>query len=166
MPRCVVAHIVKTDPYEELVAGVYWLRHPPGERHERICRKLHASVAAVLEAVSELQRLEVRELIQLRPGIEVRPDLTLVERETGQPWLVAEVVNRDDHRPDTVVKKAIYEEIQVPRLWMIDPRYDNVEVYARNEYGLALGRILALRDVLDEPRLPGFNVSMEELFGG
>ena len=27
------------------------------------------------------------------------------------------------------MKKQIYEDLNLPRLWMIDPRYNNVEVY-------------------------------------
>ena len=63
-----------------------------------------------------------------------------------------------------MIKKQIYEEIKVPRLWIIDPRYDNVEVYHSNEYGLALKEILAGRDVLAEKLLPEFQVVVAELF--
>jgi len=73
-------------------------------------------------------------------------------------------VSSDDHRNDTVVKKQIYEEIKVPRLWMIDPRYDNVEVYQTTEYGLKLIHILAGREVLSEKLLPEFQLSVAELF--
>ena len=64
---------------------------------------------------------------------------------TGKLWLAAEIVNSEDHRADTFIKKQIYEEIRLPRLWMIDPRYDNVEVYHSGEYGLVLKSILAGR---------------------
>ena len=57
----------------------------------------------------------------------VRPDLALVTAATGKAWLVAEIIDSADHRPDTVLKKAIYEDFKVPRVWMVDPRYDNVE---------------------------------------
>ena len=38
---------------------------------------------------------------------------------------------------------------------MIDPRYDNVEVYHSNEYGLILKGILAGHELLTEKLLPG-----------
>ncbi len=47
---------------------------------------------------------------------------------------------------------------------MVDPRYDNVEVYHGGEYGLALKEILALRDILTEPLLPAFQYPVAELF--
>ena len=81
-------------------------------------------------------------------------------------WLVAEVVSSDDHHADTVDKKAIYEELKLPRLWMVDPRYDNVEVYHGTPYGLTLKKVLAGRDLLTEGLLPGFQYPIHELFAG
>ena len=83
---------------------------------------------------------------------------------SGKLWLAAEVVSSEDHRPDTVIKKQIYEEIRLPRLWMIDPRYDNVEVYHASQYGLILKHILSKRETLTETLLPEFQISVEELF--
>jgi hypothetical protein len=92
------------------------------------------------------------------------PDLALVAVATGKAWLAAEIVSADDHAPDTVIKKQIYEEMRLPRLWMIDPRYDNVEVYHCNEYGLVLKSILAGHELLTEKLLPEFQLTMTELF--
>ena len=52
-------------------------------------------------------------------------------------------------------KKTIYEELRLPRVWMVDPRYDNVEVYHGTQYGLTLKRVLAVRELLTEALLPG-----------
>ena len=54
--------------------------------------------------------------------------------------------------------------MKLPRLWMIDPRYDNVEVYHSNEYGLILKGILAGGEILSEKLLPEFQVTISELF--
>src|SRR5262249_61621213 len=92
------------------------------------------------------------------------PDLALVTVATNKLWLAAEIVSSDDHAPDTVVKKQIYEELKLPRLWMLDPRYDNVEVYHANAYGLILKAILAGSELLEEKLLPEFQISIAELF--
>jgi Uma2 family endonuclease len=89
-----------------------------------------------------------------------------VTAATHKLWLVAEVISSDDHHPDTVAKKMIYEEFKVPRVWMIDPRYDNVEVYHSTQYGMSLKQILAGREFLVEPLLPGFKQAIHELFAG
>ncbi len=151
--------------YEEILEGERLLRHPPGERHEAICARLHAALANALAGSGTSRLMAVRSVVQFSPGTLLRPDLTLLTVATGRPWLVVEVVSAGDHQPDTVVKKDCYERVRVPRLWVIDPRYDNVEVYNGGPYGLALRSILAQRDVLTDQLLPGFAFKIFELFG-
>ena len=83
---------------------------------------------------------------------------------TGKLWLAVEIISREDHHVDTVVKKELYEKIRVPRLWMVDPRYDNVEIYHSMEFGLALKGILAGSEVLAEALIPEFQIVVAELF--
>ena len=47
---------------------------------------------------------------------------------------------------------------------MIDPRYDNIEVYHGTEYGLVLKGILAGREILSEKLLPEFQLAITDLF--
>ena len=54
--------------------------------------------------------------------------------------------------------------MRLPRLWMVDPRYDNVEVYHSNEYGLILKSILAGHELLTERLLPEFELTIKALF--
>jgi Uma2 family endonuclease len=153
-----------SEPYEEQIEGETFLRRPPGARHETICGRLHARVQAGLEGTSASRLFAPRTAIQLSRETRVCPDLALVTAATNKLWLAAEIVSSEDHNPDTVIKKAIYEEMSLARLWMIDPRYDNVEVYHGSQYGLALKEILALREVLTEPLLPSFQYVIAELF--
>jgi len=96
----------------------------------------------------------------------LRPDLALVTAVTGKLFLAVEVISRDDHQTDTVTKKEIYEQIRVPRLWMVDPRYDNVEIYHSFEFGLKLHGILAGKEVLIDRLIPQFQMTVADLFGG
>ncbi|HLX68115.1 MAG TPA: Uma2 family endonuclease, partial [Verrucomicrobiae bacterium] len=121
---------------------------------------VHSSVADL----ASTQLLAPRSEVKLSSGTTVCPDLALVARATGKLWLAIEVVNSDDHHPDTVVKKQLYEEVKLPRLWIVDPRYDNVEVYHGNEYGLMLKGILAGREALTEKLIPEFQLTIAELF--
>ena len=153
-----------SSPYEEIVEGETLLRFAPSARHEKICALLHAAIAGSLTSVSTSRQLSPRSIVQLTSGTLVRPDLALLTAATGKVWLAAEIVSSDDHHTDTVTKKSIYEEINVPRLWMIDPRYDNLEVYHGTPYGLALKGILAGRDVLRESLIPQFQLKISDLF--
>jgi Uma2 family endonuclease len=150
--------------YEEIVEGESIIRSAPGTRHEQICALLHARISAGLTANSPARILAPRSIVQLSAGVMLRPDLALVTAASGRIWLAAEIVDSQDHRPDTVLKKGLYEDYNLPRLWMIDPRYNNVELYHSTPYGLALKGILAGRECLQEPLLPSFALTVNELF--
>ena len=47
---------------------------------------------------------------------------------------------------------------------MVDPRYNNVEVYHGTAHGLSLKGILAGRETLTETLLPGLQITMNDLF--
>jgi hypothetical protein len=155
-----------TAPYEEILAGETWLRLPPGPRHEAICARLHTRVGIALGDTAGLRLLEPRTVVQVRAGTLLRPDLALVDAANGRLWLAAEIIHTGDHHVDTVTKKTIYEDVRVPRLWMVDPRYDNVELYATGSFGLALKGILAGLEVLRDDRIPGLDLTIRDLFQG
>ena len=151
-------------PYEELVEGTTMLRPAPPPRHELVCARLHAVMRAGVANFAGTRLLDARSKIRVNRLNEFRPDLALVTAASEKLWLAVEIVSSEDHQWDTVAKKQVYEEARVPRLWMIDPRYDNVEVYHATEFGLALKTILAGRDVLTEKLLPEFQFVVAELF--
>ena len=151
-------------PYEEILEGASLPRSAPGARHEMICDRLHAAMNASVANLGSTQLLVPRTKIQVSRTTAIRPDLALITTATGRLWLAVEIVQTGDHHADTVVKKEIYESIRVPRLWMVDPRYDNVEVYHSTEFGLALKTILAGSEMLSEKLIPEFQFVVAELF--
>jgi Uma2 family endonuclease len=151
-------------PYQETLSGTPLVRKPPGPRHEVICERLHRCVHASVENLQSTRLLPPRSQVRISPTTVVCPDLALVAIATDKLWLAAEIVSSDDHATDTVVKKQIYEDIKLPRLWMVDPRYDNVEIYHATEYGMALKAILAVSEILTEKLLPEFQISITDLF--
>ena len=152
------------DAYQEILYGEKFTRCPPGPHHETICNRLHALLAECLERVVTSRLLPIRDSVELGPRTILRPDLTLITSATGKPWLIGEVIDSEDHHTDTVLKKTIYEECKLPRLWMIDPRYNNVEIYHGTPYGLSLKHILAQRDELTEALIPELHLPIPELF--
>ena len=153
-----------SESYKEILEGTPLTRRAPGARHELICARLHQCVHASVANFTSTRLLAPRSEVQLSAATTVCPDLSLVTVATGKLWLAAEIVSSDDHRTDTVLKKQLYEELKLPRLWMIDPRYDNVEVYHGTQYGLMLKSILAGRELLTENLLPEFQLTIAELF--
>lgn len=150
--------------YEEILDGATLPRTAPGDRHEQICARLHREMAGSINGLSFIQLLPPRTVVQVSRTTTIRPDLALVTTASNKLFLAAEIISRDDHRSDTVVKKELYEKIRVPRLWMIDPRYDNVEVYHSFEFGLQLKGILAGTESLVEKLVPQFQLTVAGLF--
>jgi Uma2 family endonuclease len=153
-------------PYEEILEGATLPRSAPGARHEVICERLHAAMAASVANLGSTQLLAPRTKIQVSRSTMICPDLALITTATGKLWLAIEIVHTGDHHADTVIKKEIYEHARVPRLWMVDPRYDNVEIYHSTEFGLQLKGILAGSEVLAEKLVPEFQFVIAELFAG
>lgn len=151
-------------PYEEILEGESLPRSAPSERHETICQRLHAALNASVANVPSTQLLAPRSKVPVARTTALCPDLALITAATGKLWLAVEIISREDHHADTVVKKEVYEQIRVPRLWMVDPRYDNVEIYHSTEFGLQLKAILAGSEVLAEKLLPEFQISIADLF--
>ncbi len=151
-------------PYEEIFSGTPLIRPPPGARHELICARLHQVMHASVANLASTRLLLPRAQVKLSSDTVVCPDLSLLAAATGKLWLAAEIISPEDHATDTVVKKQLYEDLKLPRLWMIDPRYDNVEIYHASQYGIVLKEILAGGEILTEKLLPEFQISVRELF--
>ena len=153
-----------TGGYEEILEGEAVQRKPPGARHEIIRARLRDLVADAITAATDLKLAATRSLLELSPGDWVHPDLTLIDVAAGSPYLVAEVIDARDHSPDTVVKKRLFETAQIPRVWMIDPRYNNAEIYHATPHGLALRGIFAGSEELTDGRLSQLHVTVDDLF--
>lgn len=153
-----------SQPYEEILEGATLPRSAPGERHELICRRLHREMAAGVNGLASTQLLAPRSRVPVTRTTQLCPDLALVTAASSKLFLAVEIISREDHHADTVTKKEIYEQIRVPRLWMVDPRYDNVEIYHSFEFGLKLHGILAGAEVLADRLLPQFQMVVADLF--
>ena len=136
----------------------------PARGHEQICARLHAAMAASVANLGSTQLLAPRTKIPVSRSTAFCPDLALITAASAKLFLAVEIVQTGDHHADTVIKKEFYEHIRVPRLWMVDPRHDNVEIYHSTEFGLALKGILAGSEILSEKLVPEFQFVISELF--
>lgn len=150
--------------YRETIAGKPLLRPPPRQRHEEVCSRLHEQILPLLANLPWLRILAPREAVEVSPGNVFRPDLTLLRAETSRPWLIAEVVDAADHLPDTVVKKEVFADVRLPRLWVVDPRFANVEVYRASAFGIVLDRILSAHEILEDVELVTLHLPVRMLF--
>ena len=152
------------DPYEELIDGETFIRGPLNAPHELLCARLHSWVASHLPANSVLKLLPRRTTVTLRPGPDICPDLALVRRDNHELYLAAEVLQPGDHHPDTVLKKQVYADCRAPRLWIVDSRYQNVEIYATGTAGFRLEWILASHESLTDAALSAGSYRVADIF--
>lgn len=152
------------DPYEELIDGETFIRGPLNAPHEILCDRLHTWITRHLPANSALRLLPRRSTVTLRPGTDICPDLALVRSDDAQLYLAAEVLQPGDHHPDTVLKKQIYSDCRAPHLWIVDSRYQNVEVYGTTAHGFRLETILACNDSLTDPVVCGAAYPLADIF--
>jgi Uma2 family endonuclease len=87
---------------------------------------------------------------------------------TGAPELVVEVLSRGEQNEqrDRTIKLNVYSRRGALEYWIVDWRLRQVEVYRREEGALRLVATLHEADVLESPVLPGFRLSVAELFVG
>jgi Uma2 family endonuclease len=83
------------------------------------------------------------------------------------PDLCVEIRSPSTWRHDIGAKKRVYEAGGLPELWLVDDLAETVFVYRRSQPGAPTFDIeleLQRDDTLDSPMLPGFALSLEELF--
>lgn len=79
------------------------------------------------------------------------------------PRLVVEILSKGNPKKEMNKKLADYLKANVPLIWYIDPRKNQVAIYSGNETPIILG----VNDILDGGQiLPGFQVPLTELFTG
>lgn len=67
----------------------------------------------------------------------VIPDLSVLCDKTkftdrgyeGIPKLIVEIISPRSVKRDRIEKKALYERMQVPHYWLVDPKNKNIEIY-------------------------------------
>ena len=147
----------------------------PDPPHQRIVVRFVVAFSNWIQAGSE--RGEV--FVPLDIGIDdrnvYRPDVIWYaachshdKRPFAVPDLAIEIRSPSTWRYDTGAKKGGYERAGLPELWLVDDRAPRVLVCRRSapdarSFDTALE--LTRADTLASPRLPGFALPLDELFG-
>jgi len=153
-----------SEPYEEIIEGERYVRFAPSPLHELICERLYTRIRDCITDCSPVKLLPIRSPLKFKQNTTIKPDITLLTLKGLKIWLIVEIIDSADHKIDTVIKKAVYEEIKPPRLWIVDPRYDNIEIYHQTPYGIALQHIHCNKEKITDISLPGFEMTVYDLF--
>jgi Uma2 family endonuclease len=91
----------------------------------------------------------------------------LEKRLDRVPDLCVEIRSPSTWRFDIGEKKRVYEAGGLPELWLVDNKAEQVFVFRRSEPGVDhfdVALELGKGDALGSPQLPGFALSLDELF--
>jgi len=160
----------------EVIEGEIFVSSAPGLRHQLTVHRIQYRIERCLEE-------NPTGILVAGPGVifsdydGVIPDLVYVrnerwdqivtgERFTGAPDLVIEVLSpgSENLRRDRTVKPQLYSRFRVAEYWIVDPEARAIEQYRLGDEGLELAATLTESDLLTTPLLPGFQVSVGELF--
>lgn len=162
--------------YEIIDGDLYGTKHP-GNWHQMVCGNvLMALHGGDLSGEAGMALLALQ-IIFSRDDV-VIPDALWARKERfteirgsdgylhGAPDIVIEVLVEGTATRDRELKLALYNRHQVPEYWIVDWEQRQVEVYRREEEGLALTATLGEGDSLTSPQLPGFTCPASSLFTG
>ncbi len=105
----------------------------------------------------------------------VQPDLVFIPTENqamitddgiiGIPDLMIEIISSSSVLRDRVDKKNLYERLNVKEYWIIDPQYQDVEIYTvqNGRYELYSG-VTMFEGVLKSTVFEGITIDLAELF--
>lgn len=158
-----------------LIQGELVRVSPSAFRSNLVLSTLHAEITLFVRA-HRLGYVSVAEggyLVETNPDTVIAPDIGFVRRtrmprpipERGylpiRPDLVVEVRSPTDERGDIDRKQALYDRIQVPLVWWIDPHRETATIHIPGRSVQRLDRT----GVLDGGNvLPGFTLALSNVF--
>lgn len=149
----------------------------PSRRHQDVLGYLYASMWVLQRAHPELGHPGLEMSVPVDRDNVFVPDLWWTvpahtpgrddNRHSGPPDLVIEVWSPTTWRHDRGRKRAGYEAMGVPELWLVDTPAETIHV-ARRSTAAAIGFDVTFDvvpgDTLTTPLIPGFAVDVTELF--
>jgi Uma2 family endonuclease len=167
----------------ELIGGVLFRVPPPEPPHGRLDARLNASLVSYLVALGRPgEVLHPRELLHPREPIYVgdtylEPDMMYVSRELRERMgdrqtsadIVFEYLSWSTAGYDRTTKADTYLALGIGELWLVDPDTRTIEVrrpVARAGAPAWEARSYGAGELAESRVLPGWRVSVDELFGG
>ena len=158
----------------EILDGELLMCASPNTRHQRISRKIEISLCNWVEKKDLGEVLNAPMDVVLSPYDVVQPDILFVSKERskiitepniqGAPDLVIEILSPGDEKRDTVRKKAIYEKYGVKEFWIVDPDIKSISVFYLEKKLFREKEVYTHEQVLESAVLPGFSLSLVEVF--
>jgi Uma2 family endonuclease len=165
----------------ELIKGKIFKMSPaPARRHQELSQRINAPLynfllhkpCEVYTAPFDV-RLSTRGKSHDEVTTVVQPDLCVIcdrakldERGCmGAPDIVVEILSPGNNKKELRNKYEVYEESGVKEYWIVWPEAKTFLKYTLNDEGrYQPSRVLTLGDTVTTPILPGFALSLDEVF--
>ncbi|HEY0054403.1 MAG TPA: Uma2 family endonuclease [Pedobacter sp.] len=169
------------DERVELIKGkIFKMTPAPNTYHQRVSgavfnelynflkKQSYAVFSAPFDVRLTRKSLEDKTISTVvQPDICVICDPAKVDRRgcIGAPDIVIEILSPGNNKKELQNKFEVYEEALVKEYWIIHPDEHTFLKYVLNDDGKYLAdRLLTVGDEVTTPILPGFTLSLEEVF--
>jgi Uma2 family endonuclease len=169
-------HIPEDGRRHEIIDGEHYVTPAPFVSHQKLAFRLTLRVGGFVESQRLGLFLFAPADVLLSAHDVVQPDLFFISRERasivagkniqGAPDLVVEILSRSTRGLDEGVKLQAYGRAGVREYWVVDPFQQGLQRWVRTDNALRPQPFLsaAAGDVLTSPLLPGFELSLAEIF--
>jgi Uma2 family endonuclease len=160
----------------EIIDGEHYVTPSPNTKHQTVCTALTALLWTYLKQ-HPIGAVFVAPFDVIFSNLDVvEPDLLYISRERaailtaknvrGAPDLVVEILSPSTRKIDEVTKRKQYDHFGVLEYWVVDPDLDAIKVYRRADDRFVRVSELSAEagDSLATPLLPGFSVTLTEIF--
>ncbi len=156
----------------ELIKGELLTMPPPGDEHGAVTMNLTGALFNHVKAnnLGVLRAAETGFKLESNPDTVLAPDIAFIAHNrvgdrvqgyrNGAPDLAVEVMSQWDSRPKAARKAALWLELGVRSVWVVNPRQRTVEVW-RTDKGR---KLFQETDELVDDTVPGFRVKVSEIF--
>ena len=162
----------------ELIDGVHYATPSPYIPHQVLVGRLYLAIGNFLATRRHLGRVFLSPVDVVMSEYDVVvPDLIFVARHQesilteanvqGTPALVVEVLSPSTRRRDEGIKRKLFDDKGVSEYWLVDRKRMQVSAHRRatdGSFPTVATLSAAADDHLDTPLLPGFVLSISELF--
>ncbi|MEJ5339486.1 MAG: Uma2 family endonuclease [Aquificaceae bacterium] len=158
----------------ELIEGEVYEMPAPSVHHQRVLFYISRSMQELImkqdiqgEVFISPVDVVFSEDTVLQPDIVYMSDLSEVrDRIYASPDLVVEIVSPSTFKRDLTDKMKLYERYGVKEYWLVFPLEKTIMVYELTEKGYELLSYATEKGKVKSRVLQGFELEVEELFGG
>jgi Uma2 family endonuclease len=163
------------DAYYELINGYLMKKSAPKPQHQNISMYLSIEIGTFIKTKGLGKLLAAPVDVFLDNLNAVQPDLVFIPTENqaiitddgimGIPDLVIEIISPSSMLKDRVDKKNLYERLNIKEYWIIDPQYQDIEIYTvqNGRYEL-YSSVTMVEGELKSTIFEGIAINLTELF--